>query len=63
MKVNSKAPKAQTFDLIIAAAYRSSPDERKELFEAAEAFEEPKPKEYQYPLEPSTYGQDESAQK
>jgi hypothetical protein len=60
VKVHSKVPKAQTVDFIIAAAYRSGPDERKILFEAAEAFEEPKPSEYT--LKPSTYGQDKPPQ-
>jgi hypothetical protein len=62
VKMRSNVSESAAVNLIKTAAYRTidDPDKKRELFEAAEAFEKPKPSEY--PLEPSTYGQGNSSQ-
>lgn len=62
VKVQSDVPQSQAVELIKAAAYRTidDPAQKLALFEAAEAIEKPKPSEY--PLKPSTYGQENPGQ-
>jgi len=62
VRVQSKVSKYHAVELMKAAAYKTidDPDKKRELFEAVEAFEKPKPSEY--PLKPSGYGQGNSAQ-
>jgi hypothetical protein len=62
VRVQSKVSKYHAVELMKAAAYKTidDPAKKRELFEAAEAFEKPKPSEY--PLKPSTYGQGNPAQ-